>query len=108
MMISFYFTVIPLLIVCIYIFGKYLYHKKDLTNPELVSDFHNFDDAKEMVFQMIDELRSLISKNTKIVLHWVLHLFVIILGLVSDITDFLYAKARDFFLKTATKEQYER
>lgn len=72
----------------------------DLENKE-----NNLEEAKEKVFILIDKMKTFLSKTLVVFFHWVLHFFVIFLGFVSDIADFLYTEARNFFLKSATKEK---
>jgi hypothetical protein len=99
-----------------YICAKYLLNKKQIdqmqndinTNTDFVLAANlpnSLEESKNLTFAFVDDVRIIISRNATLFLHWVLHFFVIILGFISDITDVLYAKARDFFLRTATKEQ---
>jgi hypothetical protein len=66
---------------------------------------NNFEIAKENIFMFLDDTKDTSKKNFKIFFHFLLHFFVLFLKFISDVTDILYAKSRDFFLKTATKEK---
>ena len=96
-----------------FVVAKYFLHKKDILeiNNNIESGNNNIklnkslEDTKDLVFAFFDDIRNIVEKNLKIFLHWILHMFVIVLGFISDLTDFIYFKARDFFLKTATKER---
>lgn len=108
---TFYLFFIPLLVVCIYIAVKFFQHKEEIEKLEknaFISSEdlpNNIDIAKDMVFDFIDGSKFTILNFSKISFHWFLHFFVLFLGFISDMTDLLYTKARDFFLKTATKEK---
>lgn len=99
-----------------YICIKYFLNKKQINQLQndinTKADFvlpntlpNSLEETKNVTFAFIDDIRVIIVRNATLLLHWVLHLFVIVLGFISDITDMLYAKTRDFFLRTATKEQ---
>lgn len=68
-------------------------------------ELDNFALAKDKIFDYLDfsKERSIIIMNK--FFHWLLHFFVIALKYLSILTDSLYAKSRDFFLYTATKEK---
>jgi hypothetical protein len=61
--------------------------------------------AKNIFFLSLEDIKVFLERNLKIFFHWILHMFVILLGLISDVTDRIYFRARDFFLQTATKEK---
>ena len=95
---SFYFFIIPLLISVFYIGGKYVLKKES-------KDQDNLEEAKNLVFDYLDNLKFNFLKYLNNFLHWLLHFFVIFLKWVSLFTHFLYEKARDFFLATASREK---
>ncbi len=65
----------------------------------------SLEHAKEILFKSFfyfyDEIRIFFKKTLNIILHF----FVIAMGMLSDFTDMLYAKSRNFFLRTASKEK---
>lgn len=107
MLISFYFFIIPFLIVCFFFGYKFFIYRKDLNsiNEEMGEKINNIEEAYIITYDYFYDLKENIIKNLKIFFHWLLHFFVIFLGFISDLTDILYAKSRDFFLKTAAKEK---
>jgi hypothetical protein len=107
---SFYLFIIPLLIVGFYLCFKFIWHHRDIkemeTNAFLDDEAQdNLALAKDRVFDFVDDLRDSLGAYLLVFLHWVLHFFVLFLKFVSDLTDIFYAKARDFFLQTVTKEK---
>ncbi len=112
---SFYLFITPLTIVCVYIFVKYVanyghiqskYKLSDVEKEEEQAEFlDKIDAAKSYLFLVVDNFKSSVIGLFKILTHWFLHLLVILLKYISDFTDFLYEKSRDFFLSTAAKEK---
>ncbi len=111
MLYNFYLFITPLVIVCAYISVKYFIHREALANLENNAFMkegelsNNLEEAKERIFVFFDGLKNSSFRSVIIFFHWVLHFFVIFLGFMSDLSDSLYASARDFFLKTAAKEK---
>ncbi len=65
---------------------------------------NKLDDVKNLVFAFFDDIKIIVERQGKFLFHCTLHFFVIVLGFISDVFDFLYSKSRDLFLRTATKE----
>lgn len=110
MLSSFYLFVTPLLVACFYVLAKFFLHRKeiqDLENNAFSEDgsVDNLEVAKEKVFLFLENLRSAFEKTLLVFFHWLLHFFVLFLKFISDFTDVLYARSRDFFLKSVTKEK---
>lgn len=74
----------------------------DIERP-LLND--NLSETKNLVFAFFDDIKVILEKQLNFIFHWFLHFFVIILGFISDIFDYIYSRARDLFLRTATKEK---
>jgi hypothetical protein len=66
---------------------------------------NHIEDAREKIFVFFDSFSNSFFKSLIIFLHWLLHFFVLFLKFISNLTDVLYASARDFFLETATREK---
>lgn len=108
---SFYLFLIPFLAIIFFLLFKYFINRKKveniLNNAFLNEDLseNKLELTREKVLQFIDSIKSFYSKTLSVTLHWVLHYVVLFLKFISDATDIWYAKVRDFFLKTATKEK---
>lgn len=108
---SFYLFITPLIIIFIYIFVKLILHFSEIKKVEKVTEevelefANNLEVAKEKVFTFFDKFQENAIRFLVFFSHAVLHFFVIFLKFVSDITDVLYARSRDFFLQTAAKEK---
>lgn len=111
MLTSFYLFITPLLVVFFYLSYKFFVNRKEIQKIEenaflnLKEKVNNLEEAKEKVFIFTDKVKAFVSKTLVVFFHWVLHFFVIFLGFISDLADFLYSEARNFFLKSATKEK---
>lgn len=66
---------------------------------------NNLEETKNLLFAFFDDVKVIVERQSKFLLHWALHFFVIVLGFISDLFDYLYSKARDLLLQTATKER---
>jgi hypothetical protein len=107
---SFYLFLIPLVVAAFYLFYKYFVNKKkieNVTNNAFLDENvnNNLEEAKNLVFDFIDDFKNSSMRTVVAVFHWVLHFIVLFLKFISDITDIMYSTVRDFFLKTATKEK---
>ena len=108
---SFYLFFIPFFAVCAYVTGKFFLHREELANMENNAFINhseienNFEIAKENIFVFFDNIRGSSLRSVILFFHWVLHFFVLFLKFISDLTDVLYARSRDFFLQTAAKEK---
>jgi hypothetical protein len=111
MLTSFYLFLTPLLLVGVYISYKYIRHSKEIKNLETNAFIQegeyidNAEIAKEKVFGFFEAVWKNIFSIVIVFFHWLLHFFVLFLGLVSELVDKLYAKSRNFFLQSATKEK---
>lgn len=110
MLTNLYLFIFPLTVAILYVLFKVVVNREAIKNMELGSlaalpEYNNLEEAKEKIFLFFDGLRESFLKSAVIFLHWLLHFFVLFLKFISNITEALYAKARDFFLKTATKEK---
>lgn len=74
--------------------------KDDLQKVE-----NSLEHAKEILFNVFHFIADYVSYYSKKIFSFSLHIFVIILKFLRDYTDIIYAKSRDFFLYTATKEK---
>jgi ACT domain-containing protein len=82
---------------------------KDFVN----TNFHKIEDSakngftevREMFWKYFDIVFDFIKKSLIKLWHFVLHFIVLSLGWLSDLFDRLYAKSRNTFLYTATKEK---
>jgi hypothetical protein len=109
------------LLLCIFVAGclvgfRYYQNRKNIevlegveksggSVEEVGAQENKLEETKDFVFAFFDDVRVIAERQTKFFFHWFLHFFVIILGFISDIFDWLYSIARDSFLKTATKEK---
>ena len=111
MLTSFYLFLTPLLVAVFFLSYKFFLNRKAIRNIEtnaflkLEDKTNNLEEAKEKVFQFVDKTKAVLSRTLVVFFHWLLHFFVLFLGFISDVTDYLYTEARNFFLKSATKEK---
>jgi hypothetical protein len=112
MLTSIYFLLFSFLIILCILSFRYYVNKENIAVWEGVVNTggeierpNKLEDTKDLVFAFFDDMKMIIEKQLLFLRHWVLHFFVIILGFISDIFDYLYTRARDLFLKTATKER---
>lgn len=108
MLVSFYFFIIPISFIIALFAWKFFKHRndiKDVVGVEKVETVENVEEAKEIVFDFLLNAKEGLVRFLKVSFHFLLHFFVIFLKLISDLTDILYAKSRDFFLQTATREK---
>ncbi len=111
MLTSFYLFITPFLIVVFYLSYKFFVNRKEIKKLETNAFFDvkgktdNLAEAKEKVFEFVDKTKEFLSHTLVVFFHWLLHYFVLFLKFVSNVTDFLYTEARNFFLKSATKEK---
>jgi hypothetical protein len=108
MLTSLTFFILPLIAITAFFSVKFFMYRGRLETAigeSIEGSVDNLEEAKEMVFLFIDDVKVWLARNTRLFFHWVLHFFVIFMGLISDLTDFLYAKSRDFFLHTASREK---
>lgn len=111
MLASLYLFLAPLLAVSFYIAFKFVWHREEILKLENNAFINaqelpnNLEAAKEEVFIFFDKFRSNFFKSLIIFFHWLFHFFVLFLKFISHLTDIMYAKARDLFLKTATKDR---
>jgi hypothetical protein len=111
---SIYLFLFSLLAVVMWVSFNYWKNRKDIEHlvlgngngeieQPLLND--NLADTKSLIFAFFDDIKVIIEKQLNFLFHWFLHFFVIILGFISDIFDYIYSLARDLFLRTATKEK---
>jgi len=112
MLVSFYFFIIPIIIIICFFTAKFIFYKAELKTvgedfTESKEDkIDNISEATDIVFSYLHNFKLKLRANLYILSHLLLHFFVILLGYISDFTDYLYSISRDFFLKTATKEKH--
>lgn len=108
---SFYLFIVPLIIALVFLFVKYVEKKVGYTfygkklfivEGEVVNNLY---EVKDLLFVFFDTLKTELELVVNKILHWGLHFFVILLKYLSILIDALYAKSRDFFLYTATREK---
>lgn len=111
---SIYLFLFSLLGIIVGLSFRYWKNKKDIEHlvagnengeieQPLLND--NLADTKGLIFAFFDDIKIIVEKQLNFIFHWFLHFFVIILGIISDIFDYIYSLARDLFLRTATKER---
>jgi hypothetical protein len=76
-----------------------------LVSRGIIEKEDRLQDTKNFVFAFFDDMKIIVERQSNFIFHWILHFFVIVLGFISDIADYLYSFSRDLFLKTATKEK---
>lgn len=75
-----------------YICIKYLLNKKQIdllqndvnTNSDFILSTNlsnSLEESKNLTFAFVDDVRNILSRNSTLFLHWVLHFFVIVLEL---------------------------
>lgn len=108
---SLYLFIFTIVVFILFIVIKYVLHFKELQKVDHIENadqdlfYENVELAKEKVFNLFDSLNTYARKFLNIFFHFLLHFFVIFLKFISDFTNVLYARSRNFFLKTAAKEK---
>lgn len=111
---SIYLFLFSLLAIIGWVGFRYWKNKKDIEHlvsgnengeveQPLLND--NLADTKGLIFAFFDDIKVIVQKQLNFIFHWFLHFFVIILGIISDVFDYIYSRTRDLFLRTATKEK---
>lgn len=106
--------IFSLLAIIVWVGFSYWKNKKDIEHlvagnengeaeQPLLND--NLADTKGLIFAFFDDIKVIVQKQLNFIFHWFLHFFVIILGVISDVFDYIYSLARDLFLRTSTREK---
>lgn len=108
---SLYLFLTPLVVATLYILFKFVWNRQEILKMEqnafvdVLGLPNNLDLAKEEVFVFLDNLRENFFKSLVIFFHWLFHFFVLFMKFISHLTDIMYARSRDLFLHTATKDR---
>lgn len=77
----------------------------EIINDAEVKVKNGFVEVREIFWKYFDIAFEFVKKSLIKFWHFVLHFIVLFLGWLSDLFDRLYAKSRNTFLYTATKEK---
>ena len=75
-------------------------------NVETINDDRNLKQFTQYLLVLYKFIIKKINKTYKFTIQYLLHLIVRSLYIVNIITDKVYAKSRDIFVKSATKNKY--